>query len=238
MREKFFVTCTKVSVSALVTLFVFVPIQEISAQTCVQPPGGLVNWWPGDGNANDIAGGNNGTLVNGATFTAGFVRSGNGQALSLDGADDVISVPDDPTLDNTGEISIAFGVSINQPLGQTGDLFTDHQYLVDKREAFGNAPGYTFCFDCAVSGEISFGFGDGSSGNYITSSGLRITPGIFYFFVGIASRSNDFVRIYQNGVLIANGSWGGVGAVTNDSPLFIGRPNGCCLPPWEFSMGS
>src|SRR5439155_8470225 len=30
--------------------------------TCVTPPSGMVSWWPGDGNANDIQGGNNGTL--------------------------------------------------------------------------------------------------------------------------------------------------------------------------------
>jgi hypothetical protein len=42
-------------------------------------PSGLVAWWPGDGNANDIIGGNNGTLTNGAAFAAGEV----GQAFSF-----------------------------------------------------------------------------------------------------------------------------------------------------------
>ncbi len=30
---------------------------------CVALPSGLVSWWPGDGNAQDIIDGNNGTLV-------------------------------------------------------------------------------------------------------------------------------------------------------------------------------
>jgi hypothetical protein len=47
--------------------------------SCVPPPAGLVAWWPGEGNANDIIGGNNGTLVNGAAFAAGEV----GQGFSL-----------------------------------------------------------------------------------------------------------------------------------------------------------
>src|ERR1035441_4107384 len=38
---------------------------------CVPPPAGLIGWWPGDGNANDIYGGNNGTLQNGAAFALG-----------------------------------------------------------------------------------------------------------------------------------------------------------------------
>src|SRR5205814_839663 len=34
----------------------------VSLPDCVSAPGGLVGWWPGDGNANDIFGTNNGIL--------------------------------------------------------------------------------------------------------------------------------------------------------------------------------
>ncbi len=33
-----------------------------AAQVCVPPPSGLVSWWPGDGDAADIQGANDGTL--------------------------------------------------------------------------------------------------------------------------------------------------------------------------------
>jgi hypothetical protein len=46
--------------------------------TCFPPPAGMVAWWPGDGNANDVVGGNNGTVQNGATFAPG----GGGRAWS------------------------------------------------------------------------------------------------------------------------------------------------------------
>ena len=39
-----------------------------NAQECFPAPDGLVAWWPGDGNAIDVQGGNDGTLTNGATF--------------------------------------------------------------------------------------------------------------------------------------------------------------------------
>ncbi len=55
---------------------------------CISPPSGLVGWWPGDGNANDVRNGNNGVLTNGATFTAGMV----GQAFHLDGLNDAVVV--------------------------------------------------------------------------------------------------------------------------------------------------
>ena len=58
---------------------------------CVEPPSGLVGWWPGDGDADDIWSDNHGTLMNGATFAPGK----DGQAFSLDGADDYIQIPYD-----------------------------------------------------------------------------------------------------------------------------------------------
>src|ERR1041385_1571863 len=55
-------------------------LSSARAQTnCLTPPSGLVSWWPGDGNANDIISGNNGTLTNGAAFGAGEV----GQTFDL-----------------------------------------------------------------------------------------------------------------------------------------------------------
>ena len=52
-----------------------------AAQDCVEPPAGLISWWPGDGNADDIIGGHDGTPVNGAGFAPGFVA----EAFSFDG---------------------------------------------------------------------------------------------------------------------------------------------------------
>jgi hypothetical protein len=40
---------------------------------CDPPPSGLVAWWPGDGNALDVAGGHDGTITNGATYSQGEV---------------------------------------------------------------------------------------------------------------------------------------------------------------------
>lgn len=55
---------------------------------CVLPPSGLISWWPGDENANDIIGGNLGTLQNGTTFATGKV----GSSFSLDGVDDNVVI--------------------------------------------------------------------------------------------------------------------------------------------------
>ncbi|MCH8063812.1 MAG: laminin G domain-containing protein, partial [Chloroflexi bacterium] len=63
-------------------------------RVCTAPPPGLLGWWPGDGSPNDILGGNDGVLRNGATFAPGMV----GQAFRLDGVDDYVEVPDSPSL--------------------------------------------------------------------------------------------------------------------------------------------
>jgi hypothetical protein len=52
----------------------------LAAPQCVSPPGGLIAWWPGDGDATDIAGHHNGTLQNGASFGTGEV----GQTFQFD----------------------------------------------------------------------------------------------------------------------------------------------------------
>jgi hypothetical protein len=58
--------------------------------TCTAPPSDMLAWYPGESNANDISGNNNGTLQNGATFAAGKV----GQGIKFDGVDDSVSIPD------------------------------------------------------------------------------------------------------------------------------------------------
>jgi len=58
---------------------------------CDQPPSGIMAWWPGDGNTDDIVGSNDGTAENGLSYGTGFVD----QAFHFDGADDYFSVNPD-----------------------------------------------------------------------------------------------------------------------------------------------
>src|SRR5262245_47805138 len=91
-----------VSVCGMVSLLLTsICVVRAAAQTCVQPPEGLISWWPGDGDARDIEDENHGTLQNGATFAPGMVA----QAFSFDGIDDHVNVSDAPSL-NPSSISI------------------------------------------------------------------------------------------------------------------------------------
>lgn len=70
------------------------PTTKLCQTGCTLPPTGMLGWWPADGNANDIQLGNNGVVMNGATFSPGLVK----QAFLLDGIDDFVDVPDSPAL--------------------------------------------------------------------------------------------------------------------------------------------
>jgi hypothetical protein len=77
-------------------------VTDANAQSCIPVPANMVGWWTGDGNADDIVGGNHGTLMGGAGFATGMV----GQAFSFDGVDDFVSIADALSFDLTTAITL------------------------------------------------------------------------------------------------------------------------------------
>ncbi len=103
---------------------------DTALSACVAVPDGLVGWWPGNGDTQDVAGGNNGELHGNASFAPGKV----GQAFSFDGIDGSVNVPNSPSLDVRGQVSIEFwmkpapGNTMNDCC--QGLVTTDH-YLIE-----------------------------------------------------------------------------------------------------------
>jgi RHS repeat-associated protein len=91
-----------VTTGAEVVLLVNAFTVSASPVVCTPPPSGMIGWWPGDGNANDILGGHGGTPQGGATFVSGAV----GQAFSFDGAAALINIPAFPDLDIHNAVTI------------------------------------------------------------------------------------------------------------------------------------
>jgi hypothetical protein len=146
---------------------------------CVGPPPSMVAWWTLDElagtSAFDSALANHGTWVNGPTPVAGKVDA----ALSFDGIDDHVQMPDDPTLDfGTGDLSIDAWI-------RTSDA-TDIKTIIDKR-AFHSAQGYTVFL---ADGKLAFQLADaGGSGNTCGSS------------------PSDPCRNFNSLVSVATGDW-------------------------------
>jgi hypothetical protein len=89
-------------------------ISAVAGQTppaCVPPPAGLVSWWPGNKDARDRAGSNEGALRNGAAIASGKVN----QAFSFDGMDDSIRVAHSPSLERNEH---TIGASPRQTAGR------------------------------------------------------------------------------------------------------------------------
>src|SRR5207244_6728325 len=59
------------------------------------PPSGLVSWWQGEGDGQDIIGANHGTLVNGLGFAPGKV----GQAFNFTAPNQDVLIPASTSLD-------------------------------------------------------------------------------------------------------------------------------------------
>jgi hypothetical protein len=169
-------------------------------QTCVPSPAGLVGWWPGNGNTNDAAAGDNGLLAGDATFAEAVVHQG----FKLDGSGDYVEIPDSSALKParvTVEAWVRFD-SLDTPIvSQFGA--PGLQYILFKKNS------RTFNFEAYALRKqrdggidrLAFSVADvnGSGGNNVAYSTTPVTVGQFYHVVGTYDGSS--VKLYVNGVL-------------------------------------
>ena len=169
----------------------------------VEPPAGMVSWWPGDGNASDLIDGNHGTLSGDANAAAdGMV----GQAFSFDGAGDHIAIPDSQNLDITDEITIEAWIHPATPI---------NGYILSKQEDTGPSGAYSIL----VSDDVN-GFDSRFNGTTFRSSFTHFNQ--WSHVASTYSSSAGEVKNYINGVLLDTFSHTGLISITND-PLQIGR---------------
>ena len=117
----------------------------------ILPPASMAAWWPGDGNAADVVGWNDGWLVGGTWFTNGLVD----QAFVFDSDDDRVMIPHSETLNvSSNGFTCEFWMKAdkNQPQAEAA--------LIDKSHGFTDYTGWTF-HAWRADGRLSFGVGDG-----------------------------------------------------------------------------
>src|ERR1041385_2060676 len=88
----------------LAALFLSSSLAFSEGVNCTPTPSGAVSWWKGESNAVDSVDGNNGILMNGATFAPGKV----GTAFSFDGINDFVKVPQAANLNVSNQVTIEF----------------------------------------------------------------------------------------------------------------------------------
>ena len=180
------------------------------------PPPQMVAYWKFDEGrgtiANDSAGKNNGT-VHGAEWTAGRFNN----ALSFDGVDDYVEVPDDPSLRFMQSSSFTISAWV-MPVLETGN-----GYIVCKMRGGGRRSvfGYLATWNSIISG-FSFGGESSWKGYALTGTSRNSAPvGSWYHVVGVYD--DEEVRIYLNGELRSRRTFDlETGSTTPDKNLVIG----------------
>ena len=157
----------------------------------------MVSWYPGDGNAIDVAGGNDGVLHGGAIFSlAGEV----GQAFELNGTDAFVEAPDNPSLALSSQITIDAWIKPSALGGR----------IVDKVQAFGSDGWLLDTFGGKLRLII-----DG----HLLSGASTLPVGVFTHVTG--TYDGVTMKVYVNGVLDGSAAVA-VAIPTNTHPLRIG----------------
>jgi hypothetical protein len=177
--------------AGLIVLFSLAAINHAGAQTCVQPPSGLISWWPGDGNANDIVGPHQGTPLNGVGFAPGKV----GQAFSLDGANDEISIAHTSALNFGPNDSFTVDAWLKPSISVlgTGRVAVSLTYVCS---------GEVIILDLLTDGRIHFQIRDNNNISVEGNSPGSIVDGQWHHVAGVRDVGSHTVELYLDGSLV------------------------------------
>jgi len=107
---------------------------------CTPPPSGMVSWWPGDGNAQDIQDGNDGTLLGDLGWVGGKV----GNAFQFNGVDSYVQVLDSNNLD-VDSITIDFWMKRQDPASGWEGLISKGRPFIEGWSMTMDADGNLLC---------------------------------------------------------------------------------------------
>jgi hypothetical protein len=168
--------------------------KNLPAHRCFPPPPGLTDWWPGDGNTDDIIGGRSAVLLGDATTGPGLVD----QAFILDGDGDFVNVPNDPALNfGTGDFTVAFWAFFNDTAGE--------QVLAEKYIQSFSGPSQGWTLTKLEDNVLGFGTSSGIEGEGAgvdTPGPLEIPAGTWNHFA--ATRRSGRLTTFVNGAPVAS----------------------------------
>jgi hypothetical protein len=172
--------------------------------------GGPVAHWDMDEGSgskiNDKSGnGNDGTLVNGPTWTQGKY----GSALSFDGVDDYASIPNNSDLDITADENFSYGLWLKT----TSTGCSACHFLIKY-----NPDGYSLHF----TGDYVKALVNDSD-EQILSPGYRINDGNWHYVEVVFDRSTDYMTLYVDGAARSQTNVETIGSLSNSQALSLMR---------------
>lgn len=182
-----------------------VPQTYAQAPSCIPAPSGMVSWWPGDGDANDIVDSNHGSLRNGATFAAGKVD----QAFSFDGLNDFVQIADSPNLNAGNAITIDVWV---KAVSTGGFQFLVSKFNANSRPPPGNPADDSYALYILPAGGLQWQVetivGGTIFDNILTVTSVKVLDNQFHHVAG--TYDGAVMKVYLDGALVgsknANGS--------------------------------
>jgi hypothetical protein len=207
-----------------------VAVLTVHEAVCTNAPAGLVSWWPGEGNGNDIIGSNPGTVSSGVSYSAGEV----GQAFHFDGTSGNIVVPASGSL-NVG-VSNGFTVecwikpdelSAHHPLVEWNNGSSIGVHLYISTDWFGNSG----------PGNVLANLID-TSGNWhpIFSAPGLLTTSSYQHVALTYDKASGAGKLYLNGVVVANANLGTFTPQTSYNLHLGRRPNDGSIPLYSGLM--
>ena len=189
---------------------------NLHAQNCDPPPSGLVSWWPGETNAVDIVGTNNGVLQGGMTFVAGEV----GQAFSFNGTDADVMIPASTNLNvgAGGGFTVEAwikpsDISVNHPIVEwdTASDFRAHFWFSTPPSSGGGGVGCIYA-DLKEANAVD---------HTIASAGGILTSNVFQHVALTYLKASGVATLYLNGAVVAQQT---LGSFTPDTTgnLYLG----------------
>ncbi|HEU6448133.1 MAG TPA: immunoglobulin domain-containing protein [Verrucomicrobiae bacterium] len=190
----------------------------LTITTCYPAPTNIVAWWPGEGNANDIVGTNNGVLKNSAGFTNGIV----GLAFDLhSSSDDYIQASNSPLWGfGSGNFTIEMWANFRTRYINS-DVYYPEAILIGDDNGDGNQNKWWFAID---QGNFSFHVNSGSLGPIFLSP-APFNPATNQWYHIAVVRNQDTFTFYANGVSVGSTNYHVI-IPSPDQPLTIGQAEG------------
>jgi hypothetical protein len=184
----------------------------------------LIHEWQGDGNANDSAGTNNGSLVGDTTFTTGV----SGQAFSFDGNGDDVQVPDDPSHYFSGSFTVDAWEKTSDGSGQH-TILAIYECAMFCPTNQANSAVFLKVVDNQAYGFVRDASGLGAEGGgQDLQAGPNVADGAFHHLVFIRDVAAMKLALYVDGTEVSEEDLdpGAAGALANQDseadPLTIG----------------
>jgi hypothetical protein len=200
-----------IAILALACVVSLIPNRLLAA--CVNPPQGLVSWWPGEGNGNDIVGSNSGTA------NVGFSPGEVGQAFNFAGTGAVVVAA-------SGSLDVGAGSGLSIECWIRPNDLSTRRPLLEWRNGPNNGVLFSTsdlsCGDTQVGNLFANILDASGTAHPIYSGAGLLTVSNFQHVAVTYDKGTGIGTLYINGTVVARANLGSFTPQTS-YPLYIGQ---------------